>query len=122
MLSNFANNIKTTAQSYKPFFKSYASIYKIELASLLFKENIIRGFFLEKTGYKTYIYILFKYDIEINIFNALSFIPNVNKASKKLLKNNNGLGFCIISTKIGLMPLYKAKKLKIGGYKLIKIN
>lgn len=121
MLLNFGNNIKTTTQSYKPYLICYASIYKIELASLLFKQNFIRGFFVEKHNRINYIFVLLKYDIEMNIFNSIS-VASKNMQFKNLSKNDNGLGFSLISTKNGLMPVPKAQKLECGGSWAMKIN
>jgi ribosomal protein S8 len=65
--------------------------------------------------------MLLKYDTAINIFQSVS-ICNKNQSCVQLVKNKNGLSLSIISTKIGLIPIVKAKKCKIGGSQLIKIN
>lgn len=123
IIANLSSNIYNNQQKYKHFFKCSISKFTIEIATVLFKENFIRGFFVKKNNHKAYMYMLLKYGHKSKKFIKISRISkrfstkNVNQISKY----KNGLGLYIVSTSKGLMTNFKATKLKLGGSLIIKI-
>lgn len=123
IIANLSSTIHNNQQNYKHFFKCSVSKLTIEIATVLFKENFIRGFFIKKVNNKPYLYMLLKYGKKQKKFPKISIISKrlSNKKSTQILKYNNGLGLYIISTSKGLMTNIKASKLKLGGTIIIKI-
>lgn len=120
ILSDFVNKLKNNTQRFKPFLKCPASKLTIEICKVFFKENLIRGFFLEKQKNKSYLLILFKYGTHQNLFEKLIFINN--KVAEKTCKPSNNLGISLVSTTKGLMSNRIAIKLGVEGKRLLKAN
>ena len=122
IIANLSSTFYTNQQKYKHFFKCSASKFTIEIATLLFKENFIRGFFVKKEHKKIYLYMLLKYNTKKK-FTKISIIHKRFPSTKgaQITKYNNGLGLYVISTSKGLMTNFKATKLNLGGPLIIKI-
>jgi small subunit ribosomal protein S8 len=123
LIANFSSKINTNQQKYKHFLRYPASKLLIEIVKLLFKQNFIRGFYIQKENNKSYVYLLLKYGTYKNVFQKMSAVSkiNANKKFYEAVKYNNGLGFNILSTSKGFMTNYQATKLKLGGNFIIQI-
>lgn len=123
-IANLSNAINIGQHKYKHFVKYPASKLIIDVTSLLFQENLIRGFFIEKSNTKYFVIVLLKYGSNKKTFQKISFIHKTAsyKKHKKTQKCQNGLGLYIISTSKGIMTNYKSSKLKLGGILLMKIS
>lgn len=123
LIANLSSKINNNQQKYKHFLKYPASKLLIEIVKLLFKENYIRGFFIEKNNNKTYICLFLKYGAHKKVFQKMSAISKLNSEKKfnQIIKYNNGLGLYIVSSSKGFVTNYDAVKLKLGGNLIIKI-
>lgn len=123
LIADLSSKINNNQKKYKHSLKYPASKVIIEIVKLLFKENFIRGFFIEKYNHKTYICLLLKYGTHQTIFKKMSIISKVNSEKKafQIIKYNNGLGLYILSTSKGFLTNYDAIRLKLGGNLIIKI-
>lgn len=122
-LANFSNTINIGQNKYKHYVNLQISKVNIEIAGLLFQENLIRGFFLSNNGSASAITVLLKYQSNKKIFNNMMLLSKTNayKQSKAIKRYQNGLGLYILSTSKGVMTNYRASKLKLGGVMLIRI-
>jgi small subunit ribosomal protein S8 len=122
IIANLSSNLYNNQQKYKHFLKCSVSKITIEIATILFKENFIRGFFLKKINKKVYLYIILKYG-GLKKFTKIFAIPKIMPSKKvnKISKYKNGLGLYIISTPKGLMTNSKATKLNLGGVFVMNI-
>lgn len=123
IIANFSSNIYNNQQKYKHFLKCSISKFTIEIATVLFKENFIRGFFVKKNNHKAHMYMLLKYGNKSKKFTKISRISKrfSTKKVNQISKYKNGLGLYIVSTSKGLMTNFKATRLKLGGSFIIKI-
>ena len=123
ILANFSNTINIGQNRYKHFVNFQVSKLNLEIAGLLFQENLIRGFFLSKESSVSVITVLLKYQSNQKIFNNMKLLSKANayKQSKAIRRYQNGLGLYVLSTSKGVMTNYRASKLKLGGVMLIRI-
>jgi ribosomal protein S8 len=124
IIQNILNTINNGQHKYKHFIKYPATNLIVNIATLLFQENLIRSFFFEKSCAKYFVIILLKYSPTIKDFTQLSFIARKVvpfKKCKSILKHKNGMGLYIISTRQGIMTNNVTSKLKLGGISLITI-
>jgi small subunit ribosomal protein S8 len=123
ILANFSNTINIGQNRYKHYVNFQVSKLNLEIAGLLFQENLIRGFFLSKGGSASVITVLLKYQSNQKIFNNMMLLSKANayKQSKAIKRYQNGLGLYVLSTSKGVMTNYRASKLKLGGVMLIRI-
>ena len=123
VLANFSNTINIGQNRYKHFVNFQVSKLNLEIAGLLFQENLIRGFFLSKESSVSVITVLLKYQSNQKIFNNMKLLSKANayKQSKAIRRYQNGLGLYVLSTSKGVMTNYRASKLKLGGVMLIRI-
>jgi len=123
ILANFSNTINIGQNRYKHFVNFQVSKLNLEIAGLLFQENLIRGFFLSKKDSMSVITVLLKYQSNQKIFNNMKLLSKANayKQSKAIRRYQNGLGLYVLSTSKGVMTNYRASKLKLGGVMLIRI-
>lgn len=123
ILANFSNTINIGQNRYKHFVNFQVSKLNLEIAGLLFQENLIRGFFLSKESSVSVITVLLKYQSNQKIFNNIKLLSKANayKQSKAIRRYQNGLGLYVLSTSKGVMTNYRASKLKLGGVMLIRI-
>jgi small subunit ribosomal protein S8 len=123
VLANFSNTINIGQNKYKHYVSLDASKVNIEIAGLLFQENLIRGFFLSNNDSASVITVLLKYQSNQKIFNNMALLSKTNayKQSKAIKRYQNGLGIYILATSKGIMSNYRASKLKLGGVMLIRI-
>lgn len=120
--ANLSSNFYNNQQKYKHLVKCFGSKFTIEIATILFKENIIRGFFLKKTNQKVYLYLILKYSKFKKFTKIFPMSTTINsKKVNKISKYHNGLGFYILSTSKGLITNSKATKLKLGGFFVMEI-
>nr|YP_009476615.1 ribosomal protein S8 [Chroomonas placoidea]AVM81108.1 ribosomal protein S8 [Chroomonas placoidea] len=124
LAANLASKINNNQLKYKHYLRFPASKVLIEIVKVLFKENLIRGFFIEKNENKTYVYLLLKYGTCKKPFQKVSAISKLtsNQKSFQVVKYQNGLGLHIFSTSKGFLTNYEAAKLKLGGKLIIKIS
>jgi small subunit ribosomal protein S8 len=123
ILANFSNTINIGQNRYKHYVNFQVSKLNLEIAGLLFQENLIRGFFLSKGSSASVITVLLKYQSNQKIFNNMMLLSKANayKQSKAIKRYRNGLGLYVLSTSKGVMTNYRASKLKLGGVMLIRI-
>jgi|SaaInl85LU_5_DNA_1037374.scaffolds.fasta_scaffold69282_2 small subunit ribosomal protein S8 len=123
ILANFSNTINIGQNRYKHYVNFQVSKLNLEIAGLLFQENLIRGFFLSKESSVSVITVLLKYQSNQKIFNNIKLLSKANayKQSKAIRRYQNGLGLYVLSTSKGVMTNYRASKLKLGGVMLIRI-
>ena len=123
ILANFSNTINIGQNRYKHYVNFQVSKLNLEIAGLLFQENLIRGFFLSKESTVSVITVLLKYQSNQKIFNNIKLLSKANayKQSKAIRRYQNGLGLYVLSTSKGVMTNYRASKLKLGGVMLIRI-
>ena len=123
ILANFSNTINIGQNRYKHYVNFQVSKLNLEIAGLLFQENLIRGFFLSKGSSASVITVLLKYQSNQKIFNNMMLLSKANayKQSKAIKRYQNGLGLYVLSTSKGVMTNYRASKLKLGGVMLIRI-
>ena len=123
ILANFSNTINIGQNRYKHYVNFQVSKLNLEIAGLLFQENLIRGFFLSKGSSASVITVLLKYQSNQKIFNNMMLLSKANayKQSKAIKRHQNGLGLYVLSTSKGVMTNYRASKLKLGGVMLIRI-
>lgn len=123
ILANFSNTINIGQNRYKHYVNFQVSKLNLEIAGLLFQENLIRGFFLSKESSVSVITVLLKYQSNQKIFNNMKLLSKANayKQSKAIRRYQNGLGLYVLSTSKGVMTNYRASKLKLGGVMLIRI-
>jgi small subunit ribosomal protein S8 len=125
IIANLSNCINSGYSKYKHFIKYRMSKLSIDIITLLFQENIIRGFFFEKATKNYAVIVLLKYSHNKRGFKKIAFIPTKRVSFKKhkgILKYHNGLGFYIISTYKGIMTNHIASQLKLGGILLMLIS
>jgi small subunit ribosomal protein S8 len=125
IIANLSNCINNGQRRYKHFVKCCISKLTIDVITLLFQENIIRGFFFEKTTKNHFVVVLLKYKSNKKCFNKVSFITIKVASFKKhngIQKYRNGLGLYIISTSKGMMTNHTTSKLKLGGILLMSIS
>jgi len=121
-LINLSNTINLAQKKYKHIIQCPVSALAINITTLLFQENLIRGFFIETKNKKYYVSILLKYGASKLIFQKLIFMSKFFSYKKNtILKLQNGLGLYLISTSKGLVTNNNAAKLKLGGIVLIKM-
>lgn len=120
VLANFSNTINTGQNRYKHYVNLEISKVNIEIVVLVFQENLIRGFFFNKSSSIT---VLLKYQSNQKIFQNMMLLSKTRayKQSKAIKRYKNGLGLYILSTSKGMMTNYRASKLKLGGVMLIRI-
>lgn len=123
ILANFSNTINIGQNRYKHYVNFQVSKLNLEIAGLLFQENLIRGFFLSKGSSASVITVLLKYQSNQKILNNMMLLSKANayKQSKAIKRYQNGLGLYVLSTSKGVMTNYRASKLKLGGVMLIRI-
>lgn len=122
IIDEFANNIQNSYLKYKHIARYPLAKRAVEIATLLFKENVIRGFFIEKVHGKQNLCILLKYGGQKKIFQKMrSFSSLYSISPNKVLKHKNGFGLQVVSTAKGLMTCRSALKFKIAGVKVITI-
>ena len=123
ILANFSNTINIGQNRYKHYVNFQVSKLNLEIAGLLFQENLIRAFFLSKENSVSVITVLLKYQSNQKIFNNMMLLSKANayKQSKAIKRYQNGLGLYVLSTSKGVMTNYRASKLKLGGVMLIRI-
>lgn len=123
LIANLSSKINNNQQKYTHFLLYPASKLLIEVVKLLFKQNFIRGFYIEKQNNKPYVYLLVKYGAHKHVLKKISVISKINSNKKfyQIVKYNNGLGFYILSTSKGFITNYQAAKLKLGGKLILKI-
>jgi len=123
ILANFSNTINIGQNRYKHYVNFQVSKLNLEIAGLLFQENLIRGFFLSKESSVSVITVLLKYQNNQKIFNNMKLLSKANayKQSKAIRRYQNGLGLYVLSTSKGVMTNSRASKLKLGGVMLIRI-
>ncbi|YP_001874771.1 ribosomal protein S8 (mitochondrion) [Hemiselmis andersenii] len=120
ILANFSNILNNGQHKYKHFVKYPASKLILDILTLLFQENLIRGFYIKKIKTEDFAIILLKYGFN----KKTSFIPTVASyiTNKTIYKHQNGLGLLVLSTSKGIMTNYTSSKLKLGGILLMKIS
>lgn len=123
VLANFSNTINTGQNRYKHYVNLEISKVNIEIVVLVFQENLIRGFFFNKSSSIPSITVLLKYQSNQKIFQNMMLLSKTRayKQSKAIKRYKNGLGLYILSTSKGMMTNYRASKLKLGGVMLIRI-
>lgn len=120
ILATFSNILNNGQRKYKHFVKYPASKLVLDILTLLFQENLIRGFFIKKIKTEDFVIVLLKYGFD----KKLCFTPirTCTKTNKNIYKHQNGLGLHIKSTSKGIMTNYTSSKLKLGGILLMKIS
>jgi small subunit ribosomal protein S8 len=120
ILATFSNILNNGQRKYKHFVKYPASKLVLDILTLLFQENLIRGFYVKKIKTEDFAIILLKYGFN----KKISFTPVTTSArnNKNVHKYQNGLGLHVISTSKGIMTNYTSSKLKLGGILLMKIS
>jgi small subunit ribosomal protein S8 len=122
IVANLSNCIKNAQSKYKHFIKYHISKFSLNLITLLFQENIIRGFFFEKAA-KNFV-VLLKYESIKKGFKKIAFKPKkaINfKPYKIVAKYHNGLGLYIVSTSKGVMTNRVSYQLKLGGILIMSV-
>ena len=87
ILANFSNTINIGQNRYKHYVNFQVSKLNLEIAGLLFQENLIRGFFLSKESSVSVITVLLKYQSNQKIFNNMKLLSKANayKQSKAII-------------------------------------
>jgi small subunit ribosomal protein S8 len=120
ILATFSNILNNGQRKYKHFVRYPASKLVLDILTLLFQENLIRGFYIKRIKTEDFAIILLKYGFNKNI----SFTPVItsSRTNKITHKHQNGLGLHVLSTSKGIMTSYTSSKLKLGGILLMKIS
>lgn len=92
---------------------------------ILIREGFIRGFFKQRSGHHTKCHVLLKYVNDNASIRAIEFQSKsglrIHSKQKILKKAWNGVGVCILSTKIGVLTSDEAFSKGIGGECLFKV-
>jgi small subunit ribosomal protein S8 len=97
-----------------------ASKIKLEIARILKEEGYIKNFDLLQTGNKKMIRVWLKYGSDRR--PALTGLKRISRPglrvyseSKTMPRVLNGLGIAVVSTPLGLMTGYEARRKHVGG-------
>lgn len=121
LCANFSTNILNGQQNYKNLVQCSASKLSLNLCLVLFQENLIRGFYVDRINKKSRLVILLKYGSKVGKKNLNKIMLQKSYTHIKAKNYKNGLQIYILSTPKGCISNFRASQLKLGGIKLIKI-
>ncbi|WGH26119.1 MAG: 30S ribosomal protein S8 [Candidatus Shikimatogenerans bostrichidophilus] len=120
-ISNYLTSIRNACNVKHSYVKiNYSKIY-LNITKILYKNNYIKSYkiYNYNNDNKKKIIIYLKYINNNSVIKKIKIIskPSLRKylKCKNIFKVLNGYGISIISTSLGIMTGYEAKKKKIGG-------
>lgn len=122
--SNLQNILKASKKTKPSIVKIKFSKKSLDISSILLKEGLIRGYFLDNQKPIKNIYILLKYTDDNNFLNFKSIKLNEQRkyiSVKELKTYFTTFNLLILSTKKGVMSHVNAIDLNIGGFPILNV-